>query len=62
MALWVEKQHGANGRQYIEQQLALLEKAGETRGVDLWRAVAVRFAQLRRPLVPIDGQPSTRGN
>ena len=62
MALWVEKQHGADGQRSINRQIALLEKSGEERGTDLWKAVKARFEKLRRLPIPIDGQPSTKPN
>ena len=61
MALWVEK-HQANGRGYIEQQIDRLKAAGEPDGVKLWRQVLDRYERLRRPLIPIDGQPETLNN
>ena len=62
MALWVEKQHGADGQRYINRQIALLEKSGEERGIDLWKAVKTCFEELRRLPIPIDGQTSTKPN
>ena len=61
MALWVEKNQ-PDGRAYIEQQIERLTAAGELEGVKLWRQVADRYERLRRPLIPIDGQPETNPN
>lgn len=52
MALWVEKNHGANGWLYIAQEQDRMLAAGDFEGMKLWRAVGERFEQLQpdRPL------------
>lgn len=62
MALWVEKHHGADGHSFIEQRIAALNAKGELDGVQLWRAVAERYAQLRLGPIPIHGQAETQTN
>lgn len=46
MALWVEKNHGAHGPEFIAGQIARLRRRGEEGGVALWQDVAHRFEQL----------------
>jgi hypothetical protein len=46
-ALWVEKQHGEDGRLYIAQQQDRLLAEGDLEGMAMWRDVALRFDQLR---------------
>jgi hypothetical protein len=46
VALWVEKQHGADGPRFIAEQVGRLVIAGEAEGVAMWRGVAERFGQL----------------
>ena len=62
MALWVEKHHGDQGYSFINKRIAALEADNEIGGVNLWRQVAVRFAELRRGPIPIHGQPETLPN
>lgn len=59
MALWVEKHHGADGEQFIEQRIQTLDQAGEDGGASVWRQVADRYAQLKSPPVPVQGQFDT---
>ena len=61
IALWVEKNQ-ADGRGYIEQQIDRLTATGKSEGVKLWRQVSDRYDRLRRPLIPIEGQPETLNN
>lgn len=49
LALWVEKRHGEDGPRYIAKKVGEMVLAGEAGGVDLWKAVAERFAQLSKP-------------
>lgn len=49
VALWVEKQHGANGPRFIAQQIGRLAIAGEDDGVAMWRGIAERFEALKAP-------------
>lgn len=51
LALWVEKHHGPDGPRFIAEKLGELALAGETGGVDLWKAVAERYARMNPPLV-----------
>lgn len=46
MALHVEREQGDNGPRFIAEQIARNALAKEDGGVDLWREVAHRFAQL----------------
>jgi hypothetical protein len=48
VALWVEKQHGADGPRWIAEQVGRLALANDADGVAMWRAVAERFEQLIR--------------
>ena len=47
VALWVEKQHGADGPRFIAEQVGRLALANEPEGVALWRGIASRFDQLQ---------------
>jgi ribosomal protein L18E len=47
VALWVEKHHPDDGAQFIAKQVARLKSQGDSDGVELWRVVAERLAQLR---------------
>lgn len=49
LALWVEKHHGTDGPGFIAEKVGELALAGEIGGVELWRTVAERFAQLSKP-------------
>ncbi|QFT76005.1 hypothetical protein [Erythrobacter sp. THAF29] len=62
LAVWVERHHGDNGDEFIENRIAALEAEGETDGADLWRIVADRYHKLRVGLIPIHGQPETLPN
>jgi len=62
MAIWVEKHHEANGRDFIADRIVLPETEGEPEGVALWRAVESRYSQLRTGLIPIHGQPGSQPN
>lgn len=46
LALWVEKHHGADGPRFIAEKVGRFALAGESGGVELWRAVADRFDRL----------------
>lgn len=47
MALWVERKHGAHGRNHICAQVERLTSSGDHDGVELWPEVAMRYEQLR---------------
>jgi hypothetical protein len=46
VALWVEKQHGANGPRWIAEQVGRLALANDAVGVAMWKAVAARYHSL----------------
>lgn len=48
IALWVEKNHGDDGRSYITNQVERFALKGDEAGVAMWRSVAERFDRLRR--------------
>ena len=53
MALWVERQHGAEaGDAFIADRIDHFSGAGDQGGVDLWSAVAERFNKLQRSSQP----------
>lgn len=56
MALWVEKNHGERGREFIAEQIGRLALNGESDGIHLWTEVARRFDKLHR--VSADNRPS----
>lgn len=45
----MEKRHGEDGPRYIAEKVGEMVLADEAGGVDLWKAVAERFAQLSIP-------------
>lgn len=48
MALDIERRHGPDAERVIASEIGRSAVAGEPGGVALWRAVARRFAQLKR--------------
>ena len=48
VALWVEKNHGERGREFIAEQIGRLALNGESDGIHLWTEVARRFDKLHR--------------
>ena len=49
MALWVERQHGAEaGDTFIADKIDQFSSAGDEGGVDLWAAVGERFNKLQQ--------------
>ncbi|MEL7728697.1 hypothetical protein AAG612_04105 [Citromicrobium bathyomarinum] len=46
LTLWVEKHHGDDGAAYIDERIEHFTTAGETGAVDMWEAVAQRYANL----------------
>jgi hypothetical protein len=49
VALWVEKQHGAEGPRWIGEQAGRLALTNDADGVAMWRGVEARFERLARP-------------
>ena len=49
MVLWVEKNHGSDGAQFIAGQIAQLRLRNEQGGVALWQDIARRFEKLSKP-------------
>lgn len=47
IALWVEREHSADGWFYIAQQQDRLLAAGDSVGVAMWRKVGEHFELLR---------------
>ena len=45
-ALAVEKQHGARAGIFIAERIGALALAGDTAGVERWKAIAARMTQL----------------
>ena len=49
MALWVERQHGAEaGDTFIADKIDQFSSVGDEGGVDLWAAVGERFNKLQQ--------------
>lgn len=46
MALWVDKNHGDAGGEFIASKIDQLCRAGEQDGARLWQDVARRYEQL----------------
>ena len=46
LALFVERKHGEDGPRYIAERIGKFANENDQGGVDLWEAVASRFARL----------------
>lgn len=45
-ALAIERQHGARAPVFVAERIGALALAGDAAGVDRWKAIATRTAQL----------------
>lgn len=45
-ALAIERQHGARAPLFVAERIGALALAGDAAGVDRWKAIATRMAQL----------------
>lgn len=52
LALWVERQHGADGWLHIAQEQDRLLADNDLAGAAMWRKVGERYDQLRPEQVP----------
>lgn len=51
-ALAVEKRHGAKAPLHVAERIGALAQAGDSDGVAMWQAIAVRLDRLRRGGIP----------
>ena len=50
-ALWVERKHGSEGSVFIASRIGALALAGDTAGVERWKAIAAEFHRLQHGTV-----------
>jgi len=50
-ALWVERKHGSEGPVFIASRIGALALAGDTAGVERWKAIAAEFHRLQHGTV-----------
>ena len=47
-ALAIEKQHGADAPRFVAERIGALALAGDTDGIAMWKAIAVRLDAMRK--------------
>ena len=47
MALWVDREHGADGERFITERVLHFDAIGDKGGKQLWMDVARKFVELR---------------
>ena len=47
MALWVDREHGEEGDQFIAERVLYFDSEGDDGGKQLWMDVARRFVELK---------------
>ena len=47
MALWVDREHGADGERFIIERVLNFDAIGDKGGKQLWMDVARKFVELR---------------
>ncbi|MDE1467933.1 DUF6961 family protein [Aurantiacibacter sp. D1-12] len=62
VALWVEKNHGGDGHEFIAGRVSTLKARGDESGAAYWETVEERFSALRTGPICVYGQPETWPN